>query len=221
MSVYTKLIWPVADPAAVCALQNPAPGNLLLNGTLANITSLPDQISFREQNYIRSVSITSANTTISSAIFVVTGFQNGAIVTEQITGVNNNTVYGAKSYDQIVSVSVNQAVIGAGVSVGSGNKGFFPLIVINSTANSINYSAQISLPAPGINYSMLQTLEQVNTNYISLETQLDKFFPCLGLTNETTSQLVNSQEILNYVLLKVNSSATPLTDTFNFTFLQT
>ena len=90
-----------------------------------------------------------------------------------------------------------------------------------SATTVINYSASVLLPAgSGINYSLFQTLDQVNNNYIAFNDQTTKFFPSLGFVNETSSQIGNSSEITNFVLLKVNSSATPITDTFDFIFLQ-
>lgn len=219
MSVYTPFTWLPVNLDAVCALQNVAsPGALILNGQYAN-NAVINQISFITENFTRNLSFTSAND-LSAATFVVTGFQNGAPVTESITGVNNNTVYGAHVYDQITSITVNQAV--NGIRVGTGDKGYLPLIPVNTTINYVNYSVQTYLPPScGINYSLLQALTEVNFNYVSFDNQLTKFFPAFNLTNITTSQFESSQNITNYLILKVNSSATPLTDTFDFVFLQT
>lgn len=218
MSTFTKLTWPIQDVAAVCALQNlAASGTLLLNGTLAD-PSIPNQISFINAKMTRSVSLTSTND-LSATNFVINGFQNGAFVTETLSGPNNNTVYGARYYDIITSVVASTAV--TGISVGTGNAGFFPLLVVNSNVASINYSASVLLPAgSGINYSFFQTLDQVNNNFISFENQVTKFFPCLGFTNATTSQIGSSTAITNFVLFKINSSSNPITDTFDFIFLQ-
>jgi hypothetical protein len=218
MSTFTKLTWPVQDVAAVGALQNAVIGvPLLLNGTLAD-PSIPNQVSFIKNKMIRSVSITSVND-LSGITFVITGLQNGAYVTEPITGPNNTTVYGTQYYDIVTSVVASANA--TGVKIGSGNAGFFPLLVINSLASFINYSASILLPvSSGINYSFFQTLDQINNNFIPFLNQTTKFFPCMGFTNETTSQIGNSNQITNFVLLKINSSATPITDTFDFIFLQ-
>ncbi len=141
MSTYTKLTWPVQDVAAVCALQNVAvAGPLLLNGTLFN-SNIPDQVSFARVNMIRSISLTSVNN-LSATNFIVSGFQNGAFVTETLAGPNNNTVYGTKSYDLITSVVASTAVIG--IKVGTGDRGFLPLLVVNPNAGFINYSMEIN-----------------------------------------------------------------------------
>ena len=222
MSTFTKLNWPIQDLSAVAALQNLAsPGNLVLNGTFADL-SIPNQISFIKTKVIRSISISSSTNNYTGTSFTIAGFQNGAYVTENFSGPNiGATVYGAKYYDIIISVTASTAV--TGIRAGTGNAGFLPLIVVNTVATTvINYSATVLLPAgSGINYSLFQTLDQVNNNYLAFNDQLTtKFFPALGFVNETSSQIGNSSEITNFVLLKVNSSATPITDTFDFIFLQ-
>lgn len=220
MSTFTQLTWPVQDIAAVCVLQNAAAGvPLLLNGTLSD-PSIPSQVSFIKNLMIRSVSITST-LDLSGTTFVITGLQNSAYVTESIVGPNNTTVYGTLYYDIVTSVVASTNINAPGVSIGTGNAGFFPLLIINSLAQSINYSASALLPpGSGINYSFFQTLDQVNNNFITFENQITKFFPSMGLVNETTSQIGHSTQIANFVLLKINSSTTPITDTFDFVFLQ-
>jgi hypothetical protein len=221
MSTFTKLNWPIQDLSAVAALQNLAlPGNLVLNGTFAD-PSIPNQISFIKTKVIRSISISSSTNNYTGTSFIIAGLQNGAYVTETFSGPNiGGTVYGTKYYDIIISVTASTAV--TGIRAGTGNAGFLPLIVVNTVATTvINYSATVLLPAgSGINYSLFQTLDEVNNNYIAFDNQITKFFPSLGFVNETSSQIGNSSEITNFVLLKVNSSATPITDTFDFIFLQ-
>jgi len=217
MSLYSKLTWPVVDLAAVCALQDtPGAGSLLLNGTLKN-NSVPDQISFRVNNFIKSVSLTSVNN-LSAITFVVNGFQNNAPISDTINGPNNNTVYGVKYFDVITSITVNAAV--SQVKVGTGNAGYLSLFVVNSNTSNINYSMSVIFPpsGAGITYSLYQTLDQINSNFITFENQLSNLFPIL--INQTTSQIISSQNVTNFVLLKVDSSVTPVTDTFDFIFLQ-
>ncbi len=228
MSTYTNLTWPVQDVAAVCPLQNvlatgPTAFQVLFvvgpdHGTLFD-SSIPDQVSFVRVNMIRSISLSSVNN-LSTTNFIIQGFQNGAFVTETLSGPNNNTVYGTKSYDIITSVTTNTAV--NGIKVGTGRVGFLPLLMININAGFINYAMTVLLPpSSGINYSIFQTLDQVSNNFITFSNQVTKFFPVdSNLTNQTTSQTGNSIVITNFILLQVNSSATPVTDTFDFIFLQ-
>jgi hypothetical protein len=220
MSTYTKLTWPIVDTEAVCTQQDMASsGSLILNGTLYS-SSVPNQVSFIDSSLIRSVSITSTNN-LSARSFVITGFQNSAPVQETITGPNNTTVYGTKHFDVITDVSVNGSA--AAVKVGTGSTGYLPLFVVNTGTTTINYSMSVIFPpstTTNINYSVYQTLDQINTNYITFDNQLGNLFPVTGLTSQTSSQIATSINITNFILLKVNSSGTPLTDTFDFIFLQ-
>ena len=218
MSTFTKLTWSVQDLIAVSALQDVvAPGPVLLNGTLFDST-IPDQVSFIKNNMIRSVSLTSVND-LSLTNFIITGLQNSAYVSETVSGPNNNTIYSTKYYDIITSVVASTAV--NGIQIGTGDAGFLPLIAVDVNAVIINYSTSVLLPAgSGITYSLLQTLDQVNNNFIPFLNQVPKLFPAFGLTNETTSQIATSLLITNFVILQVNSSANPITDTFEFILLQ-
>jgi len=218
MSTFTKLTWSVQDLIAVSALQDVvAPGPVLLNGTLFDST-IPDQVSFIKNNMIRSVSLTSVND-LSLTNFIITGLQNSAYVSETVSGPNNNTIYSTKYYDIITSVVASTAV--NGIQIGTGDAGFLPLIAVDVNAVIINYSTSVLLPAgSGITYSLLQTLDQVNNNFIPFLNQVPKLFPAFGLTNETTSQIATSLLITNFVILRVNGSATPITDTFEFILLQ-
>ena len=218
MSTFTKLTWSVQDLIAVSALQDVvAPGPVLLNGTLFDST-IPDQVSFIKNNMIRSVSLTSVND-LSLTNFIITGLQNSAYVSETVSGPNNNTIYSTKYYDIITSVVASTAV--NGIQIGTGDAGFLPLIAVDVNAVIINYSTSVLLPAgSGITYSLLQTLDQINTNFIPFLNQVTQLFPAFGLTNETTSQIATSLLITNFVILQVNSSANPITDTFEFILLQ-
>lgn len=213
----TTSTWPVIDKGAVCALQDlGGAGTLLLNGTLSS-PSLPSQVSFINAGFIRSVSITSTNN-LSGVTFTITGFQNEALVTETITGPNNTTVYGTMYYDIIAAVTTSGAV--TQVSVGTGSKGYLPIVQLSTFSASVNYSCAILLPAgSGITYSIFQALAAVNPNFIAFQNQENtNFFPISS--SQTTSQILNFTAIANYILLKIVSSTTPTTDTLVFTFMQ-
>ena len=140
MSRYLKYTFPAVDTAAISLIQTLAGGgDLALNGTLVDSTG--SEVSFITNGYSRTVSITSAND-LSLATFTVTGTQNGVIVTENINGINANTVEGLESFDVVTSVSVDIAV--AAVSVGSGLDGFFRLITIDPNMGSLNYSFSLA-----------------------------------------------------------------------------
>ncbi len=224
MSTYTTTTWPVIDKEAVCAVQTlSGAGTLTLNGTLAS-SSTPNQISFIANNMIRSVSLTAGASSLSGITFTVSGFQNGAFVTEPITGpAANATVYGLYYYDYITSVVSGAAA--TDISVGTGKAGYLPIVTVNTnnTLGNVNYSCTVLLSSgSSITYSLLQTLDAVTTNFISFKAQIGSFFPIpnmSALISATTSQMGNSTAITNYLLLEISSTA-PTTDTLNFIFLQ-
>lgn len=214
-----KYKWPVEDKVAACALQSGAgAGDLILNGTMLN-ADIPNQISFINNNMSRSVSISS--TADNSAVgFTITGFQNGAYVTENIAaGPNNNTVYGNEIFDQIIKITASGAF--TDITVGTGKYGYLPLIFIN-IITVINFSASIIVPpvaVGSITYSMFQTLDDINANFTPYNNQTS-LFPVLGLTSLSDTALGNEKDITNYVILKVEGSNNPATDTLELIFIQ-
>lgn len=223
MSLRTELKWPIVDTAAVCGVQSRTGAGVLdlTTGTLYNNTQIPNQISFIDNGFIRTASVTTGSTTASGINFVINGFQNGAFVTDTIAGPGANaTAWGTEYFDIITSVTVSGTV--TGVSVGTGKTGYLPLIELNNanTNSYINYSCSVILNESGITYSLLETLDNIYTNWISLKTQSSVFFPSMGLTDETTNQIANSTNIVSYLLLHVTASTSPTTNTLNFILIQ-
>jgi len=222
MSLRTELKWPIIDTEAVCGLQSRTGAGVLdlTTGALYNI-QIPNQISFIDNGFIRAASVTTGGTTASGINFIINGLQNGAFVTDTIAGPSaNTTVYGTIYFDIITSVTVTGTV--TDVSVGTGKTGYLPLIQLNTlnTNSYINYSGSVVLNETGITYSLLETLENVSNNWIPLQNQSSVFFPSLGFTNETTNQIGNSTNIVNYLLLNVTASTSPTTNTLNFILIQ-
>lgn len=209
MPVRSELIWPAVDKAAICNdVGRTGPGTIdITTGTLYN-SQIPNQISFIDNGFIRTVSVTAASTSASGIDFIINGLQNGAFVTDTISGpAANSTVYGSKYFDIITSVTVSNSV--SNVSVGTGRIGLLPLIETNtsSTNSYINYSCSVIPSSSTINYSLKQTLENVFNNWIPLQNQESTvFFDAMGLTSETTSQIGNSTAFASYFLLIINSS---------------
>lgn len=218
MSIFTKLTWPIVDKEAVCIKQSRSgAGSLVLDGTLSNI-SIPNQVSFIGSNLIRSISIT-AESNLTGINFIIQGLQNGAFVEETVAGPNGSTgspatVYPTTYvYDIIYSVKTSGTV--ADVQVGTGTMGYLPLLALNTNASIINYAYSTLLPAgSAVNYSTFQTLDSINTNFIAFKDQT--LFPIA--TSVTTSSIVNSTAMTNFILFKINSSNA--SDKFDFIFLQ-
>lgn len=221
MSTFYEWTWPITDIAAVCQLQDTTgAGALILNGNLFNNTA-PNQLSFVANTipngFIRSVSVTSANN-LSAVSFIVTGFQNSAAVIDTIVGPHNNTVYGVKAFDEIVSITVTGEISQA--SVGTGSIGYLPLIAVNTLTNPINFSVQVSVPSgSGITYSLFRTLSSIPTDYLTfISLESTDFFAISS--NQTISQILDFTNVSNHILFKIVSSTTPTTDIINFKFLQ-
>jgi len=220
MTLYIQHVWPVQDLQAVCATQN-AVANvpMVLNGTLTN-SFIPNQISFINHGFIRGVSITSANN-ISANTFTILGIQNGASVTENITGPNATTVYGLLSYDVITSVTVNNN--SNGVQIGTGDVGFLPLVGVDTLMNTgmLNYAFQVILGAtPGITYDVLYSLVKIESTGKSFKDLVPAsvLMPFSG--NQTTSILEQDYVVTKYFLLNITASTTPVTDTLTFVYIQ-
>lgn len=136
MSRYIKHVFPAADTEAVSLTQTlGAAGALTLDGNLSN--TINSEVSFIKDGYSRNVSITSVND-INAATFTINGTIDGFFATEDIDGVNANTVDGISSFDTITSVTVDGAV--AAVSVGSGPLGYFTPIKIDQNMDGVHYS---------------------------------------------------------------------------------
>lgn len=88
-------------------------GFLVLNGVTGG--------DFISNNYSRNLSFTSSND-LSAMFFTIIGLQNGARVTETVTGPNANTVYSTKNYDSISSIQASAGALD--ISVGSGDMSY-------------------------------------------------------------------------------------------------
>lgn len=160
MSRSLSYIFPAGNTTDVCLPQTLAgAGNLIINGNLANLSN--GQVSFIQKGYSRQISLTSAND-LSGDQFTVTGIQNGVVLTENIAGPNNNTVYSNEVFDAITSISVDGAV--NDVTAGTGWKGFFPLIAINLERDVINYTLTLSTDGNNNSIAIYGTIDNIINN---------------------------------------------------------
>lgn len=219
MSRSLSYIFPAGNTTDVCALQTlTGAGNLVLNGNLAN--PITNQVSFIAKGYSRSVSITSGDD-LSARTFTVNGIQNGIIITETITGPNNTTVYGVEVYDVITSISVDD--VATAVSIGSGWKGFFPLIGINLERDFINYTLTLAkLTANSVSFSVYGTLDNIinNKTYLDNITNNANLFQIQapGITaNFVYSGLTGTY---SYILVQLGADQTRIANSMKLNFIQ-
>lgn len=214
MSKPLTINWPAAVTNAICLTQTTTgAGNLLINGTLS--TGTPNgysQVLFAN-SVLRTVSITSANNN-STLNFTITGTNQGNTQTETLSGPNATTVYTTNLFDSVISVSVNGATVGAGVSVGTGTTGFTDWISYNYHASVAALSTGVSVSGT-INYSFQYTLDNVNSNsnpviysgIPSPDTTGPNAFR-LAMSGSTTTDFAYLNYPVGFYRVKVNSAST-------------
>jgi hypothetical protein len=198
------LVWTAADAQYICATQNTAgAGNLLLNGTVyqnaqkqaLNITSVPFQ------DVARNVSITS-DEDLSAINFTVSGVLNGVPISETRAGPSATTVYTTQIFDSITSVSVNGAVGGNGVNIGSGLLGRTKYFTYNYQCTYPMLSIQVYPLAGGdeFSYSFGFTLDEVNGNL-----NPHHVFPVDILHDETQAGMAYCEFPVRYAFIQINT----------------
>ncbi len=221
MSRSLSYIFPAGNTTDVCKLQTLLglePVNLELNGNLAN--SINSQVSFLEKGYSRQISLTSAND-LSGNQFTITGTQNGITITENITGPNATTVYSVQVYDVINSIVADTGV--DGISVGTGWKGFFPLIAINLERDVINYTLTLAkLTATSISFSVYGTLDNIvnNRTYLDHITNNANLFQIQAPS--TTANYVYSglTGTYTYILVQLGAGVGTIANSMKLNFIQ-
>lgn len=230
MAQNTVYKWPVQNTQAVCKTQDANAGDeLVLNGTMAEIGSA--EISFIRTGVSRSVSIHSVDD-LSGVNFTVTGMQNGGRITQEFVGPNNATVWSDEVFDTITSVSVDQNV--TNVQVGTGTKGFLPIISASPNFSVLNIRNTNGLYAlsvipfkdaniannDGITYTIWNTLENIQNNGKSLLSQLTRLFAVQEMLDKGDKQLIQDINLTNYILIQITATATPNTDTLEAIYMQ-
>lgn len=219
MSRSLSYIFPAGNTTDVCQEQSvggAAP--LVLNGNL--VDSITNQVSFISKGYVRSISITSGNN-LSGVNFTISGLQNGIAVSEVVAGPNATTVYGAEAYDVITSVTTSAAA--ADVSIGSGWKGFFPLIAINLERDVINYTLTIArLSNASVSFSVYGTLINLTEQgtYLSKLTSSNLFQIAPPGTNPNFSY-TGLTGTWAYMLVQLGASAATIANSMQLNFIQT
>lgn len=224
---YVQNIWPIQQLQGVALTQNIAvAGNLNLNGTYSIPTN--STINFFNRGFIPNLSLTSVND-LSTATFTINGVQNSTVITEVITGPNNNTVYTTNSFDIISSISVASSSFPVnGISVGTGLIGYLPLFTIPSagvstfaiTSSLSPYALGfVTQSVNGVTYKVYQSLTnlindgQTYSTLISNSSVLQK-----GSTYVGTTQILQFTDVVYNLLVSVTAANN--TSTLQTQFLQ-
>lgn len=220
MATYIIKYWAAEDLQSVSLLQNLAsPGTLLLNGTYFNPTT--STISFTDQGFSRTVSITSVND-LSAATFTISGVQNNTVVIDNVTGPNNSTVYSTQNFDIISSVSVDMAV--NAVKVGTGSNGYFPIInrIVNNNFSistpSNSYALAFATEAVnGCIYEIFQSLDSLTGNGETYNALVaDSSFISVDGPYSNNTQILQKNDVCSVMLIKVTPALPSSTLTMEF-----
>lgn len=220
MSKPVIINWPVASTTAVCLLQTTAgAGSLLINGGLATTnTTVPTVAIFTNIN--RVVTLTSANN-LSAVNVTITGYFQGAVVTETRTGPNANTVSTTQVFDSVTAVSVGAAVTALSVGTGTTGSTIWVLSDFYLPYNALTVGVKVT---PAVNYTFQTTMDDVTTTASpGIFTPIDGVtIPTVPaattMTAATVSIIANYTFPTRYSRILVNSS--DATGTFTAYFLQ-
>jgi hypothetical protein len=144
MSQFYEYNWPATTANGISLLQTTTANiPLLLNGSYVNKTT-------RTVNFVDDFGIVpritfSSEADLSGIKFLITGYQNGAFISESLTGPNNKTVISANCFDSVAQI-IPTGTTGSTLQVGVASVGYFPLILLNTVKQNvafINYALNI------------------------------------------------------------------------------
>jgi len=141
MSQFYEYSWPVTSKTDIALSQSVTAGTkLVLNGKYANLTN--GQANLIEAGIIPQITLTPGSNL--SAVFIITGYQNGVFIQETLAVPNSNTVTSINYFDIIESIIPSNVVQqGVTISVGIASVGFFPAILLNTEKKIANPVAAI------------------------------------------------------------------------------
>lgn len=217
MSRSLSYIFPAGNTTDVCLTKNiGGAGTLILDGNL--VDKVTNSLNFLKYGYSRQLSCTT--TQGDNVTFTINGIQNGVLISEDLVA-NNNTVYSVQVYDVVTSISIDRDA--TGVSVGTGWKGFFPLIAINLERDVINYTLTLArLTAASVSFSVYGTLDNIVNN----RTYLDHIANNANLFQiqapSTTANYVYSglTGTYTYILVQLGANATTIANSMKLNFIQ-
>jgi|OM-RGC.v1.013708674 hypothetical protein len=216
-----QYVFPDSNTQDVCLTQSTTGAvNLIINGNLASGGIVP----FINNGYSRQISFTSVNN-LSASSFVVTGMQNGVMLSETVTGPNNNTVYSTNIYDVISSI-VSSGIV-ANVSVGSGYSGFFQLIspVISGINGDLNYSFSLgsTFGSNVIGTTVYGTLVNITNNGVTfanlVANNIGTLYQIKAFGNES-GYFHSDNTVYSSILIQLTGTTSTIGNTTTLTFLQ-
>lgn len=189
-----------------------------INGNLAN--PMTNTVLFN--GYSRSVRVVADDANDVTVI----GKQNNVIIEEVLTTVDAATiVFGAVIFDEITSVSVNGVI--TNLTIGTGTKGFFPIVTIpNTTSSDCNYTLTLAKAAGSgdIPVGVYATLANIpgspntpTSTYLSWIGTFNMFE--LKATADTDQYVLNSTNIWKFLLVYINGDNTNVNDSITLKFL--
>jgi hypothetical protein len=155
----------------------------------------------------------------------VVGKQNNVLIQEVLATVNAATiVFGNVIFDEITSVSVNGAV--NNLTIGTGMKGFFPIVTIpNTRASDCNYTLTLAKETVGtIPTSVYATLANIpsdpnNPTFTYLDWIADFNVFALKAEAADNQYVLNTSNIWKFLLVYLNGDAAHLNNSVTLKFL--
>lgn len=211
--------FPASNATDICRSQTTLAAAVInINGNLAN--PLTNTVLFN--GYSRSVRVVADD----AADVTVIGKQNNVIIQEVLTTVDAVTiVFGAEIFDEITSVSVNGAI--TNLTVGTGTKGFFPIVTIpNTRASDCNYTLTLArngaAAIPTGVYATLANIpggsNQPNITYLNWITNDWNIFE-LKAPAASNQYVLNSPNIWKFLLVQLDGDETNVDDSVTLKFL--
>ena len=218
MSRSLSYIFPAAKDDDVCLLQDGlADVALELNGNLSN--SINSEVSFLQHGYSRSISIASVND-LSFIEFTITGIQNGVLVTEDVTGPNNDIVFSDEVFDVILSIVPDNNA--NDILIGTGPTGFFPMINIDLERDVYRWSFVIQATVSGENIptTVFSAVKNIINNGLTYDDNRESLIELKALSSEDLYYQEDKNELYRSILIEIEGDNATLGHELTLNFIQ-
>ena len=210
MSQFYEYNLPAPNPNGIANFQASfANKPLILNGSYAN--QVTNQINFLDFGIVPRITLSSSQNQ-STINFVINGYQNGAFISETLSGPNSNTVTSVNCFDSIQSIVASTATTGGTtIQAGVSAVGYFPVILLNtqkSNTSFINYSLNLVVAASNpASYQIFLSLKNNlgKGKYDDLTSVVNGNFVATGAVS-TVSQFIQSNSLAQNLLVKITAN---------------